>query len=197
MLRVGLTGGIGSGKSAVAALLSLHGAHVIDADLLAREAVAPGSPGLAAVAAAFGGSVLADDGTLDRQALGRIVFADAEARARLNGIVHPEVRRLAGRLESTLPRSAIVVHVIPLLVETGQQGSFDTVVVVDVVPQVQLSRVRARDGLSASDAQARISAQATRAERLAAADYVLDNSGPWNRLPPAVAKLWSALRRTA
>lgn len=197
MLRIGLTGGIGSGKSAVADLLALHGAGIIDADLLAREAVEPGSPGLAAVVEVFGPGMLTPDGRLDRPALGRLVFADAEARARLNGIVHPEVRRLAAERESALPPSAVVVHVIPLLVETGQQGSFDLLVVVDLDEETQVRRIVERDGLSQADARARIAAQASRAERLGAADEVIDNSGSWNRLPPQVARLWSRVRRTA
>ncbi|MEA5053327.1 MAG: dephospho-CoA kinase, partial [Propionicimonas sp.] len=171
-MRIGLTGGIGSGKSAVAELLAGHGAVIIDADLLAREAVAPGSPGLAAVVDAFGPGVLAPDGGLDRPSLGRLVFADADARARLNGIVHPQVRRLAAEREAALSPSAVAVHVIPLLVETGQQGSFDLVVVVDVDEATQLRRIVTRDGLPESEARARIQAQASRAERLASADAV-------------------------
>lgn len=197
MLRVGLTGGIGSGKSAVAALLALHGAEIIDADLLAREAVTPGSPGLAAVVEAFGAGVLTPDGELDRPALGRLVFGDAGARERLNAIVHPEVRRLAAARERELPSSAVVVQVIPLLVETGQQASFDAVVVVDADPATQLARLARRDGLSPEDAAARVAAQATREERLAAADHVIDNDGDRNLLPGKVARLWSILRSRA
>ena len=197
MLRVGLTGGIGSGKSAVAALLALHGAEIIDADLLAREAVAPGSPGLAAVALEFGDGVLTPDGALDRPALGRIVFGDADARRRLNALVHPEVRRLAAARERELPPSAVVVQVIPLLVETGQQDSFDVVVVVDAEPATQVARLARRDGLAPADAEARLAAQAGRAERLAAADHVIDNDGDLNLLPGKVARLWSILRSRA
>ncbi|MEA4942990.1 MAG: dephospho-CoA kinase [Propionicimonas sp.] len=196
-MRIGLTGGIGSGKSAVAELLAGHGAVIIDADLLAREAVAPGSPGLAAVVDAFGPGVLAPDGGLDRPSLGRLVFADADARAQLNGIVHPQVRRLAAEREAALSPSAVAVHVIPLLVETGQQGSFDLVVVVDVDEATQLRRIVTRDGLPESEARARIQAQASRAERLASADAVIDNNGPWNRLVPQVARLWRRVRGSA
>ncbi|MFZ1412362.1 MAG: dephospho-CoA kinase, partial [Micropruina sp.] len=135
MLRVGLTGGIASGKSAVAARLAEHGALVIDADVLAREAVQPGSPGLAAIARRFGASVLLGDGSLDRSRLAEVIFGDAVARADLNAIVHPAVRALAQSREGAAPAEAIVVHVIPLLVETGQQDAFDVLVVVDVDPE--------------------------------------------------------------
>lgn len=194
MLRVGLTGGIGSGKSAVADLLAGHGAVIIDSDLLARQAVAPGSPGLAAVVAEFGAGVLAAGGELDRKALADIVFADSAARARLNAIVHPEVRRLAGEQERLADPDAIVVHVIPLLVETGQQTAFDLVVVVDADPEVQRDRIRRRDGLTAEQADARINAQASRHQRLAAADIVLDNSGSPAELTEKVKELWAELR---
>lgn len=189
-MRIGLTGGIGSGKSAVAELLAGHGAVIIDADLLAREAVAPGSPGLAAVVDAFGPGVLAPDGGLDRPSLGRLVFADADARARLNGIVHPQVRRLAAEREAALSPSAVAVHVIPLLVETGQQEAFDLVVVVDVPPEVQLARVRARDGLGEPEARARLAAQAGRDARLAVADVVIANDGSPAHLEEQVERLW-------
>ncbi len=193
-LRVGLTGGIGSGKSAVADLLAGNGAVVIDADQLARAAVAPGTPGLAAVVAGFGEGVLTPNGELDRAALGEIVFADAAARARLNAIVHPEVRRLAAAQEELAPSDAVVVHVIPLLVETGQQGAFDAVVVVDVDPAIQLDRIQRRDGLTADQARARMNAQADRATRLAAADFVIDNSGSPDDLAARVEELWALLR---
>ncbi|MDQ7993829.1 MAG: dephospho-CoA kinase [Propionicimonas sp.] len=197
MLRVGLTGGIGSGKSAVAELLARHGAVIIDADLLARLAVEPGTPGLAAVVAAFGRDILSAQGRLDRAALGRLVFADPDARARLNAIVHPEVRRLARLEELRAAADAVVVHVIPLLVETGQQGDFDVVVVVDVDPATQLRRVAGRDRLSSQEAAARIGAQAGRQERLAAADLVIANDGSLADLSARVDELWAQLRRTA
>ena len=193
-LRIGLTGGIGSGKSAVADLLAGHGAVIIDADLLARQAVAPGSPGLAEVVAEFGPGVLSPDGTLDRAALGEIVFSDEAARARLNAIVHPQVRRLAAELERQAGPGSVVVHVIPLLVETGQQDDFDRVVVVDVDPAVQLDRVLGRGGLSEEQARARIAAQADRATRLAAADVVSDNNGSPPELSELVRALWAELR---
>lgn len=197
MLRVGLTGGIGSGKSAVAALLAGHGAVIIDADLLSRQAVEPGTPGLAQVVGEFGPEVLNPDGSLNRAALGEIIFADPDARGRLNAIVHPRVRELAVAAEQVAGPDAIVVHVIPLLVETGQAGDFDLVVVVDVDPDVQRRRVTARDGLSQAQAQARIDAQASRERRLAAADLVIDNSGTPQALVRRVSGLWERLRTTA
>lgn len=197
MLRVGLTGGIGSGKSAVAALLAGHGAVIIDADLLSRQAVEPGTPGLAQVVGEFGPEVLNPDGSLNRAALGEIIFADPDARGRLNAIVHPRVRELAVAAEQVAGPDAIVVHVIPLLVETGQAGDFDLVVVVDVDPDVQRRRVTVRDGLTQAQAQARIDAQASRERRLAAADLVIDNSGTPQALVRRVSGLWERLRTTA
>lgn len=197
MLRVGLTGGIGSGKSAVADLLARHGAVIIDADLLSREAVEPGTPGLARIVEEFGPGVLTPQGSLNRPALGEIVFSDPEARASLNAIVHPEVRRLAAVAEREAGPDAVVVHVIPLLVETGQQDLFDVIVVVDVHPAIQLRRVLERDGLDEVQARARIEAQASRQERLAVADLVIDNSGTFAELEASVAALWERLRRTA
>ncbi len=190
---VGLTGGIASGKSAVADLLARHGAVIIDADVLAREVVEPGTPGLAAVVGRFGRSVLRPDGTLDRARLGEIVFSDAAARADLNAIVHPAVRARAATLAAQAPADAVVVHVIPLLVETGQATSFDPVVVVDVDEQTQLRRLMARSHLTRADAEARLAAQASRAERLEAADLVIDNSGSFADLARQVDTLWTSL----
>lgn len=191
--RVGLTGGIASGKSAVADLLGEHGAVVVDADLLAREVVEPGTPGHAAVVARFGDRVLAPDGGLDRAALGEIVFADDRARSDLEAIIHPAVRRRAAELEALAPAGSVVVHVIPLLVETGQTGLFDAVIVVDCEPDVQISRLMARSGLSRAQALARLGAQASREERLAAADIVLHNDGSLADLAAAVARIWADL----
>lgn len=190
-MLIGLTGGIGSGKSLVAELLAAHGATIIDADVLAREVVARGTPGLASVAERFGGEVLLPDGSLDRAALGRIVFADPAARRDLEAIVHPAVRARAAALTAAAPSGAVVVQVIPLLVETGQQRSFDSVVVVDVEPEVQLSRIMLRDGLSEQEATARLRAQASRQARLEAADVVLDNNGTPEDLAAAVDRLWN------
>jgi dephospho-CoA kinase len=190
-MLVGLTGGIGSGKSLVAELLAEHGATIIDADVLAREVVAPGTPGLAAVRERFGAGVLRSDGSLDRGALGRIVFGDPLARRDLEAIIHPAVRVRAAALTALAPEGAVVVQVIPLLVETGQQGNFDQVVVVDVDPEVQLSRIVRRDGLNEAEAQARLRAQANRGARLAAAHVVLRNNGTRDDLAAAVDRLWA------
>jgi dephospho-CoA kinase len=192
---VGLTGGIASGKSAVADLLAERGAIIIDADVLAREVVAPGAPGLASVVRRFGRGVLLPDGSLDRAGLGAIVFSDAGARADLNAIVHPAVRARAAELVARTPTDAVVVQVIPLLVETGQSASFDAVVVVDVDEETQLRRLMARNHLTRADAEARVAAQASRAERLAACDVVVDNSGTLVDLAPRVDALWRRLTR--
>lgn len=193
MIRVGLTGGIASGKSTVAQLLAERGAVLVDSDVLAREAVASGTPGLASVVARFGAEVL-DGDRLDRPALARVVFGDPAARRDLEAIVHPLVRARARELEARQPEDAVVVHVIPLLVETGQQHDFDLVVVVDVSPDVQRQRLMARNGLSAAEAEARVAAQASRAERLAAADTVVHNDGPLADLREQVDNVWSQLR---
>ncbi|MGN6598930.1 MAG: dephospho-CoA kinase [Actinomycetes bacterium] len=199
MLRVGLTGGIGSGKSAVAARLSDRGAFVIDADLLAREVVARGSEGLTEVIREFGPSLLTSDSELDRAGLAQIVFEDPSARRRLEEIVHPRVRARAAELEAEAAARGdvdVVVHDIPLLVETGQAGSFDLVVVVDADDDVRVARLVAR-GLSEAEARARIGAQARRQDRLDAADAVVDNSGTWPELDDEVERLWGRLQRTA
>lgn len=196
MLRVGLTGGIASGKSEVARRLAERGAVLVDADVLAREAVAPGSEGLAEVVAAFGPGIVADDGGLDRAALGAIVFADPVRREVLNAIVHPRVRaraaEIAERAGSQDPR-AVVVQDIPLLVETGQAGNFDVVVVVDAPDDVRVARLAARNGMPEAEARARMAAQATREERLAAADHVLENTGTVEELRAAVDRLWDGV----
>src|SRR5690606_34515932 len=179
MFRIGLTGGIAAGKSVAATRLAELGAVVVDHDLLAREAVAPGSVGLAEIAEAFGPGVLAEDGSLDRPALGALVFADDAARERLNGIVHPEVRRLSAEREAkagAADPSAVVVHDIPLLVETGQAGSFHLVVVVHTPAEQRVQRLVAARGLTEEAARARVAAQASDEERLAAADVTLDGS---------------------
>ena len=190
MLRIGLTGGIGSGKSTVARLLAERGAHVVDADVLAREAVSPGSPGLAAVVEAFGDGVLGSDGALDRPALAAVVFGNPTARATLDGIVHPLVRARAVELISAMPADAVVVQDIPLLVETGQAGSFDLVLVVESDPEIRVARLVQR-GLTEQDARARIAAQATDEQRRAVADVVLDNSGTPDALAAQVDRFWA------
>lgn len=193
MVRVGLTGGIGSGKSTVADLMAERGAVIVDADLLAREVVEPGSEGLDAVRARFGPSVLRADGSLDRAALGAVVFDDEAARSDLNAIVHPLVRARAAAREAAAVQAdpgAVVVHVIPLLVETRQQGRFDRVVVVDCPVALQVQRTMARSGLTRAEAQARVAAQASREERLEAADVVIRNDGTLADLEAEVERAW-------
>lgn len=176
-LRIGLTGGIASGKSTVAAILADLGAVVIDADVLAREVVEPGTPGLQQIVDRFGDHVLCD-GRLDRPALGRIIFDDAEARADLEAIVHPAVRRRSAEQEAAAGPDAVIVAMIPLLTETGQAGDFDSVWVVDATEEAQVARLARRDGMTREEAQRRISAQARRADRLAVADVVIQNPDP-------------------
>ncbi|MHA7208057.1 dephospho-CoA kinase [Arthrobacter sp. MDT1-65] len=190
MLRIGLTGGIAAGKSVVARRLADLGAVVVDADLLAREAVAPGSPGLDEVVSAFGRGVLGPDGALDRPALGALVFADASARERLNAIVHPRVRALATAIVDGAPGDAVVVEDIPLLVETGQAARFHLVVVVDAPDEERMGRMVRNRGMDPGDAGRRIAAQASRAERLREADAVLANDGTLDELLAATDALW-------
>ena len=192
-MRIGLTGGIASGKSTVARKLKQLGAVTIDADVLARDVVALGTEGLKAVVARFGNSVLAADGSLDRSALARVIFADPQARADLNAIIHPLVRERAAELEAAAPAGAVVVHVIPLLVETGQQDRFDAVVVVDTTVEEQLRRLTRRDGLTQTEAEQRVAAQASREERLGAATHVIDSSGPVRETMRQVGELWRSL----
>jgi len=192
-VRIGLTGGIASGKSTVARELERLGAVIIDADVLARDVVALGTEGLKAVVARFGDAVLAADGSLDRRALAGIVFADLQARADLNAIIHPLVRERAAELEAAAPVGAVVVHVIPLLVETGQQDRFDAVVVVDTTVEEQLRRLTRRDGLTQTEAEQRVAAQASREERLGAATHVIDSSGPVRETMRQVDELWQNL----
>lgn len=196
-LRVGLTGGIGSGKSEVARRLAARGTVVIDADKLAREVVEPGTPGLAAVVREFGGEVLREDGSLDRDRLGEIVFADPKRRERLNGIVHPLVGRRTRELTEAAPADAIIVHDVPLLTENNLAAMYDLVVVVDASAETQARRLVRLRRLPEEQARARIAAQATREERLAVADVVIDNDGPLQRLEPQVRKLWEHLQRRA
>jgi dephospho-CoA kinase len=190
VLRIGLTGGIGSGKSTVSGLLAARGARIVDADRIAREVVEPGTPGLAAVVAAFGPGVLTAEGALDRPALAGIVFADPAARARLDGIVHPLVRARAAELIAELPPGAVVVQDVPLLVETGQAASYDLVVVVEADLETRVQRLAQR-GLVEDDARARIAAQATDEQRRTVADVVLDNSGTLEDLEAQVDRFWS------
>lgn len=193
MTQVGLTGGIGSGKSEVARLLAKRGAIVIDSDVLAREVVARGTDGLGAVVEEFGDAVLTPDGDLDRPALGERVFADPTARERLEAIIHPRVRERAAQLVEQAGPEAIVVHDIPLLVETGQQDAFDVLVVVDVPAEVQIARLGEQRGMSEDEARSRIAAQASREQRTEAADIVVDNTGSLDDLRARVDELWNTL----
>ena len=195
-MRVGLTGGVASGKSAVACMLSELGAVVVDADVLAREVVEPGTPGLAAVVAEFGDGVLADDGTLDRPALGAVVFGDQVARRRLEAILHPLIRARGAAIEAEAGADALVVHDIPLLVETGQAGSFDAVVVVDVPVETQVERMVGDRGMSEADARARVAAQASLEARMEAATHVVDNTGTREDLRDRVTEVFEELVST-
>jgi dephospho-CoA kinase len=196
-MLVGLTGGIGSGKSVVAARLAELGAVVIDSDRLAREVVAPGTDGLAEVVAAFGPEVLGADGALDRPALGRLVFADPAARARLEQIVHPQVRARTVQLVAAAPAGSVVVNDVPLLVEAGLADTFELVVVVLASEQTRLARLVGERGMSESEARARIAAQATDEQRRAVADVVLENDGTLAELHAAVDQLWLRLIASA
>ncbi len=190
---MGLTGGVASGKSTVSMLLRSLGAVVVDADALAREVVAPGTPGLAAVVEEFGPEMIGPDGALDRARLGAVVFADPARRAALEEIVHPLVRARAEEIEAAAPAGAVVVHDIPLLVETGQGSRFDAVLVVDVPVEVQVARAVGDRGWSEDEARSRIAAQAAREERLAAATYVIDNTGTIEDLRQRVAEVFVEL----
>ncbi|MFI5682703.1 dephospho-CoA kinase [Streptomyces sp. NPDC051636] len=197
MLTVGLTGGIGAGKSEVSRLLVEHGAVLIDADRIAREVVAPGTDGLAAVVEAFGEQVLAEDGSLDRPRLGSIVFADPEKLALLNSIVHPLVGARSRELENAAAGDAVVVHDVPLLAENGLAPLYDVVVVVDASPATQLDRLVRLRGMTEEDARARMAAQATREKRLEIADIVIDNDVPLQALERRVREVWDDLVRRA
>lgn len=190
MLKIGLTGGIASGKSLVSARLRELGAVLIDADALAREVVEPGTPGLAGVVAEFGEGILDGDGRLDRARLGAIVFAEPDRREALNAIIHPRVREKAAAMLATAKPGDIVVQDIPLLVETGQGSSFHLVLVVDASDEERIRRMTEIRGMTVEDAVSRMAAQAGRDERLAAADVVLDNSGSVEDVTKLVEALW-------
>jgi dephospho-CoA kinase len=193
MLRVGLTGGVASGKSTVSQILRELGAVVVDADVLAREVVAPGTEGLAQVVEAFGPEVLTETGELDRPAMGARVFADEQARRRLEAIIHPRVRARGAELEAAAGPDAVVVHDIPLLAETGQAGSFDAVIVVDVPVMTQVERMVRLRGMTEEEARARVAAQATREQRRAVATYLVDNTGTLEDLRNQVAEVYEKL----
>jgi len=194
-MHVGLTGGVASGKSTVAAVLRELGAVVVDSDVLAREVIEPGTPGLDAVVAEFGPDVLTPDGRLDRARMGAVVFGDSERRAALEAIIHPLVRARAAEIEAAAPAGVAVVHDIPLLVETGQAASFDAVLVVDVPEAVQLERAMRERGWDEAEARSRVAAQATRQERLAAATHVIDNTGTLEDLRRRVTEVFGELTR--
>ena len=199
MPLIALTGGIASGKSTVAARLEDLGAVVVDADLLAREAVQPGSPGLQAVVGEFGDAVLTQEGALDRPALGAIVFADSSARHRLNSIVHPEVERLShARFAAAFDADpdAVVVYDVPLLAEARGRAEFDAVVVVHAPAEERIRRMIELRGMTAEDAERRVGAQASDAERIAMADHLIDSSGTLGETLSAVDALWPALAAT-
>ena len=203
VLRVGLTGGIGSGKSEVSRRLAARGAALIDADVAARAVVAPGTPGLARIAATFGAGVLRPDGSLDRERLGAIVFSDPAMRAKLNAVVHPLVGEWMGAAERAAVQAAepgedlVIVHDVPLLAEGRRRADFDLVVVVDVPPGVQVDRLVGRRGMTEAQARDRMAAQASREQRLAVADIVIDNSGSLDDLDRRVTEVWAGLRRAS
>src|SRR5712691_449969 len=197
MLRVGLTGGIGMGKSEVSRRLDAHGAVLIDADAIAREVVAPGTPGLDRVIETFGVELRKPDGSLDRERLSEIVFADSVKLGQLNAIVHPLVGQRMTELENSAAADAIVVHDVPLIAEHNLSGNYDLVVVVDAPTVLQLDRLARLRGMSKEQAEARMAAQASRESRLAIADFVIDNSSSLSELDRQVGDLWAELRRRA
>jgi len=201
VLRVGLTGGIGSVKSEVSRRLAALGAVIIDADVAARRVVDPGTPGLARIAETFGPGVLRPDGALDRERLGAIVFSDPAQLAKLNAITHPLIAEWMQAAERAATEAAdgnpIVIYDAALLAESGRWASYDLVIVVDVPPEVQIDRLVTQRGMPPDQAQARLAAQATREQRLALADLVIDNSGSLEDLDRRVAEVWADLQRRA
>jgi dephospho-CoA kinase len=185
---------VASGKSTVARILDELGAVLVDADVLAREVVAKDTTGLEEVVEAFGPEILTEDGELDRPAMGAIVFADAEKRRVLEGIIHPRVRERGAELEAAAGPDDVVVHDIPLLAETGQAAGFDAVIVVDVPTELQVQRMVELRGMSREDAEARVAAQASREERLAIASHVVDNTGTLEDLRRRVTEVYRELR---
>lgn len=198
MLLVGLTGGIGSGKSTVARMLERRGAVVFDADVLARQSVEPGTPAYGAIVERFGAHVLAPGGDLDREALASIVFADPAARRDLEAIVHPEVRRLfAEACEHYRDTDAVVVLSAPLLVETGMHTAFDVLIVVSATERTQIERLMRDRGMSEEKVRARIAAQAPLEDKAAVADVLIDNEGTLEELEAQVERVWEDLRARA
>ena len=197
MLTVGLTGGIGSGKSEVTRRLAAKGAAVVDADLIAREVVEPGTPGLQRVVEEFGPEVLRPDGTLDRPRLGSLVFGDSEKLKRLNAIVHPLIGERTAELVAQAEASGaeVLVHDVPLLVESGLAGAYEVLVVVAAKPGTQLARLTRNRGMSQEEAEQRIAAQAPLADKLAVATHVIRNDGSLQDLEDQVDRLWDELTR--
>lgn len=191
-MRIGLTGGVGSGKSAVAKLLAQHGAVIVDADAIAREVVEPGTPGYDAVVAEFGDAVVGADGALDRPALAAVVFGDESRRKALNAIVHPLVGERMTDLVAAAPEGAVTVYDVPLLVENGLADGFDLVIVVLAAQTTRLTRLAGR-GMSEDDARQRMAAQASDEQRRAIADEVIDNDGDLDDLEAAVERVWSRI----
>lgn len=194
VLKVGLTGGVGSGKSTVAELLAERGAVILDADAIAREVVEPGTPGFAAVVERFGRGIVRPDGSLDRPALAAIVFRDEPRRQALNAIVHPLVGERMAELMDTVPHDSVVVWDVPLLVENGLASGFDVVVVVEAEAQTRLARLAGR-GMSEENARERMTAQASDAERRAVADEVVVNNGSLEELRMRAGELWERLEQ--
>ncbi len=193
MLMVGLTGAIGSGKSLVSSRLAALGAVVIDADLIARAVVEPGEPALDEIVERFGDRVLKSDGTLDRQELSRIVFADSDELEALNVIVHPRIAAKSAALTKTAPEDSVVVYDVPLLVENDLASRYDIVVVVDSPDELRLNRLMQMRGMTEADARARMDVQANREERLLAADFVIKNDGSLGRLNAQIDSVWNDL----
>jgi dephospho-CoA kinase len=196
-VMVGLTGGIGAGKSTAARLLAERGALILDADVAAREVVAPGTDGLAAIVAEFGDGVLDPDGALDRPALAAVVFADPNRRAALNAIVHPRVRSWMADRAAAAPEGSVVVQDVPLLVESGLAGLFELVIVVDAADDIRIARLVRDRGMTEEEAKARIEAQAPREQRLAVADVVLNNDGTPEELADEIVALWNRIEALA
>jgi dephospho-CoA kinase len=198
VLLVGLTGGIGSGKSTVAAMLERRGAVIIDADDLARRAVEPGTVGHERLLDSFGGDLVTSDGQIDRERLAEIVFADPEARLRLEAIVHPEVARLfSDSVESYRDTDRIVVYLVPLLVERSLEGGFDVVVAISASPEIRAARLSTDRGMSREDVRGRMAAQLSDEKRKRAAHLVIENEGSFEDLERAVDDLWNDLQRRA
>ena len=193
MIRIGLTGGIGSGKSTVATMLAERGAVIIDADQISRELVEPGGEALAALVTEFGPRILQENGSLSRGELAALAFSEPEATARLNAIMHPLIREESARRLREAPQAPAVVYDMPLLVETGQQDLVDLVVVADVPEEVQLDRAIRLRGLDPVDVRRRMEVQASREVRLAAADVVIDNSGDLAQTQAPVSRLWDEI----